>query len=65
MRWSQLMEQQPRLGQLGEQRLLEPGVVFAATIRRDELIRRGTSATSVGTPEPASDIIRAPERPSC
>ena len=35
MRWSQLMEQQPRLGQLGEQRLLEPGVVFAATIRRD------------------------------
>jgi Pyridoxamine 5'-phosphate oxidase len=35
MRWSQLMEQQPGLGQLGERRLLQPGVVLVATIRRD------------------------------
>jgi hypothetical protein len=35
MRWSEIERRQPRLAELGRQRLLEPGVVLVATIRRD------------------------------
>lgn len=35
MRWSEMESVQPRLAGLGRQRLLEPGVVLVATIRRD------------------------------
>jgi small GTP-binding protein len=35
MRWSEMQNGQPRLAALGRQRLLEPGVVLVATIRRD------------------------------
>ncbi len=35
MNWSEMERQQPGLGQLGRQRLLDPGVVLVATIRRD------------------------------
>jgi Pyridoxamine 5'-phosphate oxidase len=35
MRWADLERRQPRLGELARRRLLEPGVVLVATIRRD------------------------------
>ena len=35
MRWSQIGVSQPRLAELGLRRLIEPGVVLVATIRRD------------------------------
>ena len=35
MKWSELMRRQPGLADLGRQRLLDPGVVLVATIRRD------------------------------
>ncbi|MER7247891.1 pyridoxamine 5'-phosphate oxidase family protein [Kribbella sp. NPDC000426] len=35
MRWEQVVAEQPRLGELGTVRLLEPGVVLVATVRRD------------------------------
>ena len=35
MRWSEMESAQPRLAELGRQRLLKPGVVLVATIRRD------------------------------
>ncbi|HYJ67452.1 MAG TPA: pyridoxamine 5'-phosphate oxidase family protein [Nocardioidaceae bacterium] len=35
MRWSNLETTQPRLADLGRRRLIEPGVVLVATIRRD------------------------------
>jgi len=35
MRWSQLTQRQPRLGEVAQQRLIEPGVVLVVTIRRD------------------------------
>jgi hypothetical protein len=35
MRWDDLMTQQPRLGAVAHDRLLGPGVVLVATIRRD------------------------------
>jgi hypothetical protein len=35
MRWAEMEERQPRLGELARQRVLEPGVVLVATIRRD------------------------------
>ncbi len=35
MRWAELEERQPRLGQLARQRMLEQGVVLVVTIRRD------------------------------
>lgn len=35
MHWSELERAQPRLAELGRQRLLAPGVVLVATIRRD------------------------------
>ena len=35
MRWSELETRQPRLAELGRRRLLAPGVVLVATIRRD------------------------------
>lgn len=35
MKWSDLERRQPRLADLGRQRLLDPGVVLVATIRRD------------------------------
>ena len=35
MKWSELEHRQPRLADLGRQRLLDPGVVLVATIRRD------------------------------
>jgi general stress protein 26 len=35
MRWSDLERQQPRLAELGLERLLKPGVVLVATVRRD------------------------------
>jgi hypothetical protein len=41
MKWSEVEQRQPRLADLGRQRLLDPGVVLVATIRRD-----GTPVTS-------------------
>src|SRR5215510_7738652 len=35
MRWSDLESRQPKLAELGRRRLIEPGVVLVATIRRD------------------------------
>jgi hypothetical protein len=35
MRWSELERRQPRLAEIGRQRLLDPGVVLVATIRGD------------------------------
>jgi hypothetical protein len=35
MKWSELERRQPRLADVGRQRLLDPGVVLVATIRRD------------------------------
>jgi hypothetical protein len=35
MRWSSVEREQPRLARAGRQRLIEPGVVLVATIRRD------------------------------
>ncbi|HLI00395.1 MAG TPA: hypothetical protein VKV06_06380 [Acidimicrobiales bacterium] len=35
MRWDQLVEQQPRLAEVGEARLVTPGVVLVGTIRVD------------------------------
>ena len=35
MKWSELERRQPRLADLGRQRLLDPGVVLVATIPRD------------------------------
>jgi len=35
MRWSEMESAQPRLAQVGRDRLLAPGVVLVATIRRD------------------------------
>jgi hypothetical protein len=35
MRWSEFERAQPRLAQLGQERLITPGVVLVATIRRD------------------------------
>ena len=35
MKWSEVERRQPRLADLGRQRLLDPGVVLVATIRRD------------------------------
>jgi Pyridoxamine 5''-phosphate oxidase. len=35
MRWAQLETDQPRLAEIGRRRLLDPGVVLVATIRRD------------------------------
>ncbi len=35
MRWTDLQEQQPRLGQLSHDRLLSPGVLLVASIRKD------------------------------
>lgn len=35
MRWADLEHQQPRLGQVAQSRLLEPGVVLVVTLRRD------------------------------
>jgi hypothetical protein len=35
MRWHELVERQPRLAERGGARLLDPGVVLVATLRRD------------------------------
>ncbi len=35
MRWSELVAEEPRLADLGQQRLTEPGVVLVGTIRHD------------------------------
>jgi hypothetical protein len=35
MEWAEVERRQPRLADLGRQRLLDPGVVLVATIRRD------------------------------
>jgi hypothetical protein len=35
MRWEQVVEAQPRLAELGQVRLLEPGVLLVGTVRRD------------------------------
>ena len=35
MKWSELEQRQPRLAEVGRQRLFDPGVVLVATIRRD------------------------------
>jgi len=35
MRWTDLQERQPRLGQLSHDRLLSPGVLLVVTIRKD------------------------------
>lgn len=35
MRWADLEERQPHLAALGQQRLIDPGVLLVATIRRD------------------------------
>lgn len=35
MHWSEIEPAQPRLAELGQQRLIKPGVVLVATIRRD------------------------------
>ena len=98
MNWSEMERRQPRLAELGRQRLIEPGVLLAGTIRRDgtprispvefhlfavgfeqasyiryddasgdqfvaqwpparEFVRRATSPTSVGEPEPRTDLL--------
>jgi hypothetical protein len=35
MRWSEVVERQPRLADAGRRRLVDPGVVLVVTIRRD------------------------------
>ncbi len=35
MRWGEVQQQQPRLGQLAQDRLIAPGVLLVVTIRRD------------------------------
>jgi hypothetical protein len=35
MRWSDIEHTQPRLARLAQERLIDPGVVLAATVRRD------------------------------
>jgi hypothetical protein len=35
MHWSQIKPAQPLLAELGQRRMIEPGVVLVATIRRD------------------------------
>lgn len=35
MQWSEVQSSQPRLAEVGRRRLIEPGVVLVATIRRD------------------------------
>ena len=35
MRWTEFVERQPRLAEIAHARLIEPGVVLVATIRRD------------------------------
>lgn len=125
MRWSEFADDAPRLAALGEQRLIDPGVVLVGTIRNDgtprispvepllwlgdlwlsmllnsykaadlkrdprilidihdvtfiryeeasgdqfvtrwpqtsEYVRRGTSATSLGDPEPYRDLLAEP-----
>ncbi|HEU5268812.1 MAG TPA: pyridoxamine 5'-phosphate oxidase family protein [Jatrophihabitans sp.] len=35
MRWSDLLQSQPELAELGRRKLLDPGVALVATIRRD------------------------------
>lgn len=35
MRWQQLVDEQPRLAERARERLIDPGVVLVATIRRD------------------------------
>jgi hypothetical protein len=35
MRWSEMQDQQPRLGALAHDRLVAPGVLLVATVRRD------------------------------
>lgn len=35
MHWSEMEQKQPRLAELGQQRLIKPGVVLVGTIRRD------------------------------
>ena len=35
MRWSELAQAQPELAELGQRKLLDPGVLLVATIRRD------------------------------
>jgi pyridoxamine 5'-phosphate oxidase-like protein len=35
MRWGEVQRQQPRLGQLAQDRLITPGVLLVVTIRRD------------------------------
>jgi hypothetical protein len=35
MRWDEMEERQPRLAEVGRQRLLGPGVVLVGTVRRD------------------------------
>ena len=35
MRWTDLQEQQPRLGELAHERLVTPGVLLVVTIRKD------------------------------
>lgn len=39
MRWSQFATQEPRLAALGEQRLIDSGVVLVGTVRRDGTAR--------------------------
>src|SRR5262245_51250955 len=53
MRWSDLEDRQPRLAALGKQRLLEPGVVLVATIRK----RRPRG----GTPSPGPEMDQPKE----
>ena len=35
MRWVDVQQQQPRLGQVAQDRLITPGVLLVVTIRRD------------------------------
>src|SRR6478672_3252620 len=35
VRWQELCDRQPRLGELARQRLIEPGVLLVVTLRRD------------------------------
>ena len=35
MRWTELEQRQPNLAEVGRQRLIDPGVLLVATIRRD------------------------------
>ena len=54
MKWSERERHQPPLADLGRQRLLDPGVVLVAG---REYVRRGTTPTSLGQPEPRTDIL--------